>query len=74
MDDLRGLGKTEKVQPTAAFVAEMRGEKKPVLKQHEAISDFLSRHGDFDLARDNVATFLKHNPLTGGDTKRSPKS
>jgi hypothetical protein len=68
MDDLQGLGKTEKVQPTAAFVAEMRGEKKPVLKQHEAISDFLLKHGDFDLARDNVATFLKHNPLTGGDT------
>ena len=68
VDDLRGLGKTEKVQPTAAFVAEMRGERKPVLKQHEAISDFLSKHGDFDLARDNVATFLKHNPLTGGDT------
>ena len=67
--DLRGLGKTDKVNPTAAFAAEMRGKKKPVLKQHEAISDFLSKHGDFDLARDNVATYLKHNPLTSGDTK-----
>jgi hypothetical protein len=67
MDHLRGLGKREKVHPTAAFAAGLRGDKKPVLKHHGAISAFLSRHEDFDLLRDNVATYLKDKPLHGSD-------
>ena len=65
VDHLRGLGKREKTHSTAAFTADMRGEKKPVLKHHDAIRAFLSEHEDFDLLRDNVATYTKDRPLAG---------
>lgn len=57
--------KTERAYPTAAFAAQLAAEKKPVLKNHAAIGAFLSAHQDFDLARDNISTYLKRTPQAG---------
>jgi len=56
--------KTERTYPTAAFAAKLAAEKNPVLKNHAAIGSFLSANQDFDLAHDNIATYLKRTPQT----------
>lgn len=51
--------KFEKEFPTAAFAAQLEREKKPVLKNQDKIVAFLNRNEDFDLAKNNIALFLK---------------
>jgi len=54
----------ERAYPTAAFAAQLEREKKTVLKNHKEISDFLSKHEDFDLLHDNISAYLKDKKLT----------
>ncbi|HET7818178.1 MAG TPA: neuraminidase-like domain-containing protein, partial [Bacteroidia bacterium] len=62
--------KMEKEFPTVAFTAQLEREKKPILKNHDAIVSFLSKHEDFDLEKHNVDLFLKEKKVARkeGDT------
>jgi hypothetical protein len=55
--------KLEKAYPTAAFTAQLAREKKPVLKNHDAIVSFLTNHEGFDLAKHNIDNFIKENKV-----------
>ena len=45
--------------PSVAFVAQLKRETKPVLKNHDAIERLLSSREDFDLKETNIDLFLK---------------
>lgn len=52
--------KMEKEFPTAAFSAQLEREKKSVLENQDAVSDFLKKNEDFDLQNSNIDLFLKN--------------
>lgn len=54
----------ERAYPTTAFAAQLERAKEPTLKNQKEISNFLSKHEDFDLLRHNVSTYLKDKKLT----------
>ncbi len=56
--------KMEKEFPTAAFTAQLGREKKTLYKNQEAIKDFLTKHDDFDLQKNNIDLFLKEKNRT----------
>jgi hypothetical protein len=55
--------KMEKEYPTVAFSAQLAREKKTILKNHDAIKEFFTKHDDFDLQHTNIDLFLKKNKL-----------
>ncbi len=57
--------KMEKEFPTIAFSAQLAREKKKniILKNHKEITEFLTRHDDFDLQHSNIDLFLKKKKL-----------
>lgn len=69
--------KMEKRFPSVAFVAQLKREKKPTLKNHDAIAAFLQDHGEFDLKDTAIDPFIKKNNLhekITGDVTRELKS
>ncbi len=57
--------KMEKEFPTIAFSAQLAREKKKniILKSHKEITEFLTKHEDFDLQHSNIDLFLKTKKL-----------
>ena len=57
--------KMEKEFPTIAFSAQLAREKKKniILRNHKEITEFLTRHEDFDLQHSNIDLFLKKKKL-----------
>ncbi|MGH7800541.1 MAG: neuraminidase-like domain-containing protein [Thermodesulfobacteriota bacterium] len=60
--------KMERLFPSVAYVAQLQREKKPFLKNHYAVKNFMSAHEDFDLQKTNLDLFLKKKKL---DTKEN---
>lgn len=55
--------KLEREFPTMAFMAQLEREEKSVLNHQKEIVDFLKKHEDFELHRDNVDVFMKQKKI-----------
>ncbi len=59
--------KLEKEFPTMAFMAQLEREEECFLEHQNEIVDFLKRHEDFELHRDNVDVFMKQKKVKASE-------